>query len=84
MSEMIRELGTPLEAEELVVKEVASFTGTWSKGKGRKSKVVNGPEEKEYYDLPVHHAIKIFYKYFWSICFIFSVITVLTSRGNVS
>ena len=64
MSEMIRELGALLEAEEPVVKEVASSAGTQSKGKGQKSKVVEEPEEEKYYDLPVCHAIKIFYKYF--------------------
>ena len=64
MAEMIHELGTLLEVEELVVEEVALSTGTRSKGKGRKSKVVKEPEEEEYYDLPVHHVIAISYKYF--------------------
>ena len=64
MAEMIRELGTPLEVEEPVVEEVASSAGTCSKGKGCKSKVVKELEEEEYYDLPVRHAIAIFYKYF--------------------
>ena len=61
---MMRELGTPLEAEEPVVEEVASFVGTRSKGKGHKPKVIEEPEEEEYYDPPVHHAIVFFYKYY--------------------
>ena len=64
MAEMICELGALLEAEELVVEEVALSTDTHSKGKGRKSKVVEEPEEEEYYDLPVCHVIAFFYKYF--------------------
>ena len=64
MAEMICELGAPLEAEELVVEEVALSTGTHSKGKGHKSKVVKEPEEEEYYDLPVCYVITIFHKYF--------------------
>ena len=64
MAEMICKLGALLEAEELVVEEVASSADTCSKGKGHKSNVVEGPEEEEYYDLPVHHEIAIFYKYF--------------------
>ena len=50
MAEMICKFSAPLEAEELVVKEVALSVGTCSKGKGRKSKVVEEPEEEEYYD----------------------------------
>ena len=46
------------------MEEVASSVGTHSKWKGRKSKVVEELEEEEYYDLPIHHAIKFFYKYF--------------------
>ena len=64
MAEMMRELGAPLEAEELVVEEVALCVGTCSKGKGRKFKVVEEPEEEEYCDLPVCHAIAFFYKYY--------------------
>ena len=59
MAEMIRELGAPLEAEEPVVEEVALSTGTCSKGKGHKSKVVEELEEEEYYDPLVHHVIAI-------------------------
>ena len=64
MAEMMHELGAPLEAEELVVEEVALSVGTRSKGKGRKSKVIEEPEEEEYYDLLVCHAIAFFYKYY--------------------
>ena len=60
MAEMIWELGAPLEVEELVVEEVTLSVGTCSKGKSCKSKVVEEPEEEEYYDLPVCHAIAIF------------------------
>ena len=44
MAEMIQELGALLEVEERVVEEVALSSGTRSKGKGRKSKVVEEPE----------------------------------------
>ena len=64
MAEMIRELGAPLEAEEPVVEEVALSTHTCSKGRGCKFKVVEEPEEEEFYDLPVHHVITISHKYF--------------------
>ena len=64
MAEMICELGTALEAEELVVEEVALSVGTYSKGKGCKSKVVEELEEEEYYNQLVHHAIAFFYKYY--------------------
>ena len=64
MAEMMCKLGAPLEAEEPVVKEVASSVGTCSREKGCKPKVVEEPEEEEYYDLPVHHAIIFFYKYY--------------------
>ena len=60
MAEMIRKLGTLLEAEEPVLEEFASSTGTHSKGKGHKSKVVKELEEEEYYDLLVCHAIAFF------------------------
>ena len=58
------ELSAPLEHEEPVVEEVASSVGTCSKGKGHKSNVVEEPEEQEYYDLLVRHAIAFFYKYY--------------------
>ena len=64
MAEMMCELGTPLEAEEPVVEEVASSVSTRSKGKGHKSKVVEEPEEEEYYDPLVSHAIAFFHKYY--------------------
>ena len=64
MAEMICKLSALLEAEEPVVEEVALSTGTHSKGKGCKSKVVEEPEEEEFHDLLVHHAITISYKYF--------------------
>ena len=64
MAEMMCELGTPLEAGEPVVEEVALSVGTRSKGKGRKPKVIEELEEEEYYDLPVRHAIVFFYKYY--------------------
>ena len=64
MAEMIRELGTLLEAEELVIEEVASSADTHSKGKGHKSKVVKELEEEKCYDLLVHHVIAISYRYF--------------------
>ena len=64
MAEMMHNLGTPLEAEEFVAEEVALSVGTRSKGKGCKPKVIEEPEEEEHYDLPVHHAIVFFYKYY--------------------
>ena len=64
MAEMMHKLGALLEAEEPVVEEVALSVGTRSKGKGCKPKVIEEPEEEEYYDLPVHHAIIFFYKYY--------------------
>ena len=64
MAKMMHKLGTPLEAEEPLVEEVASSVGTHSKGKGHKSKVIEEPEEEEYYDLPVSHAIIFFCKYY--------------------
>ena len=60
MAKMMCKLGTPLEAEEPVMEEAASSVGTRSKGKGCKSKAVEEPEEEEYYDLPVSHAIAFF------------------------
>ena len=60
MAKMIHELGAPLEVEELVVEEVALSAGTCSKGKSCKSKVVEEPEEEEYYAHP--------YLWVWESC----------------
>ena len=64
MAEMMHELGALLEAEEPVVEEVASSVSTHSKGEGCKPKVIEEPEEEEYYDSLVCHAIVFFYKYY--------------------
>ena len=64
MTEMMRDLGTLLEAEEFVAEEVALSVSTCSKRKGHKPKVVEEPEEEKHYDPPVHHAIIFFYKYY--------------------
>ena len=64
MAEMMHDLGAPLEAEEFVAEEVALSVSTHNKGKGRKPKVVEEPEEEEHYDLLVCHAIIFFYKYY--------------------